>query len=143
MTLYKASTALDQVSNKCPVQLPLLQILAYYYRTLSALLPVPSSPMELKACITRFLGSGYVGNVFGGCFEDIQTDDITCKIGETEESRALLLHEATIYQTLSSLQGSAIPEVHGLFVHSSFYVLVMKYVGKALTLFIDLKTHHQ
>jgi predicted Ser/Thr protein kinase len=73
-----------------------------------------------------FLGAGSVGNIFIGYSENNQVADIVGKVAENKRSQEMLRHEAKIYAVLSTLQGSAVPTVYGLFTDSCLHILLMK-----------------
>jgi hypothetical protein len=88
--------------------------------------------------LTKFLGKGSAGNVFQGSLQNSKSDEVIGKIAVEEESQSLLQNEAQIYSTLSALQGSVIPTAHGLFTGRGFQLLILQYVGEAITSFSDL-----
>jgi hypothetical protein len=93
--------------------------------------------LHRELLLTTYVERGSVGNVFRGRFEEMQTDDIVGKVvdGSTEK---LLHHEAQIYETLTCLQGSAIPTIYGLYTDGHLEVLIMQYAGKKFRSFSEL-----
>ncbi len=88
--------------------------------------------------LTRFLGGGAVGNSFYGHFGPAENGELVAKVAESRLSQAQVHHEAWIYNILSTLQGSAIPLLYGLFIGRGLSLLVMQYGGSAISSFSEL-----
>ena len=63
---------------------------------------------------------------------------VVAKVTRDMEHQTLLHQEATIYNALSKLQGSMVPQVHGLYHHEGTLMLVMQYMGNPITTFHEL-----